>query len=128
MDSGWTVALASAAVLMIGVTLNRAGVDCWFRANFGSSERDEIEEGRQGQERSGLPGTAKNLVLSIGHITSIQSFLNVYILALIVERIFGTDIRAYLIPAYAIVLLSFSLGRIGYTIYRGKIPRRANYY
>ncbi len=128
LDTGREWSLVAGAVLMVSVTLGRAAVDCWFRANFGSSDRDDIEEGRRGRHRSALPGPLKSLVLAAGHVSSMQTFLNVYLLAAVFDRFAGFASRGWLIAAYAVVLPAFALARILYTAAKGRIPRRATYY
>jgi phosphatidylglycerophosphate synthase len=128
LDTGHTWSLVAGAVLMVGVTLGRAAVDCWFRANFGSSDRNAIEEGRPGQRRSAISGRAKTMVLAAGHLSSMQTFFNAYLVATAFDNFAGGASRGWLIAAYAVVLPTFALARIIYTVISGKIPRRATYY
>ncbi|MBN1164915.1 MAG: CDP-alcohol phosphatidyltransferase family protein [Candidatus Krumholzibacteriota bacterium] len=128
LDQGHRWSIIAAFILILANTMNRAAVDCWFRANFGKGGRAEIEEGTGGQKRSGLPGKFRKLILLLAHTTSLQTFLNAYLLAALAEEFYPLDTRSYLIGAYALVLFVFSLVRIGLTISRGKIPRRATYY
>jgi len=125
-DRAWS--LVAGAVLMAGATLGRAAVDCWFRANFGNTDRDSIEEGRRGQPRSSLPGPLKSLVLAAGHVSSMQTFFNAYLLTAAFDLFAGAASRGWVIAAYAVVLPSFALSRVLYTAARGRIPRRATYY
>ncbi len=128
MDFGRFWSVTAGFVLVLSNTMNRASVDCWFRANFGKKGRDEIEEGGPGRKRSSLSRWRKTAVLLASHSTSLQTFLNFYIAAVILERLLALDLRLYLIPAYAAALSLFTSARIALTIARGRIPRRATYY
>ncbi len=128
LDTGWFPALIAGFVLVISNTMIRAATDCWFRANFNSSGRDEIEEGRNQEKRSSLPGWLKKVILLAAHTTSIQTFLNAYLIAVIMAEYSELDIRMYILTGYAVILFLFSIVRIAFTIKRGKIPRRATYY
>ncbi|OQX84259.1 MAG: hypothetical protein B6D63_05030 [Candidatus Latescibacteria bacterium 4484_7] len=127
-DSGHAWAFAAGFVLVLANTMNRASCDCWFRANFGKSSREEIEEGRRREERSNLAPWIKKALLLPVHLTSVQTFLNLYLLALIADSYLKFDSRGWLITGYAVLLFSFSMTRIALTIRKGKIPRRATYY
>jgi len=128
LDSGRVSALYIGFALAVAVTMNRAATDTWFRANFGKSNRDEIEEGRPGDKKADLPRWRKLAVLGFAHLTSIQTFLNLYLIVSIAERYSNLQMRFHLLAGYAAVLLSFAFARIVVTIRRGKIPRRATYY
>ncbi|MBN2070041.1 MAG: CDP-alcohol phosphatidyltransferase family protein [Candidatus Krumholzibacteriota bacterium] len=128
LDTGKAWGLVTGAVLMLSITLNRASVDCWFRANFGKRDRGDIEEGGRNAGRSALAPIVKWSVLAASRASGLQTFLDLYLISMIVESITGVESRSWLIPSYALILFSFTIARIAYTIFRGQIPRRATYY
>ncbi len=128
LDTGRTSVLIVGFILSLAAVMNRAAIDAWFRANFGKSDCDEIEEGRPGAKRVEVSRFKKMIVLGAAHAASVQTFLNIYILVLIVERVYRVQARFHLLASYAVLLLLFSFGRIVVTIKKGRIPRRATYY
>ena len=121
-------ALFTGFILVLANTMNRAACDCWFRANFGKSSRSEIEEGTGKGKRLKVPAWKKAAILTFAHLSSVQTFLNLYLLAALTIVLLQIDLRLKLFELYAIILTTFSFGRIYLTMKRGKIPRRATYY
>ena len=128
IDTGQVSALFTGFILVLANTMNRAACDCWFRANFGKSSRSDIEEGTGSEKRVKVPAWKKFAVLTFAHLSSVQTFLNLYLLTALTLVFLHIDLRLELFKFYALILTAFSSGRIYLTIKRGKIPRRASYY
>lgn len=129
--SGDVSSIFLAFAVSIGLVLNMASKDCWYRANFGKTA--EVE----GRDRVWRP---RRVTLLAVRLCSVNSVWFLYAAASLAARAFpgSADLRlgsmgvrgaAWLVLAcYAVVLPVFSLMRIIITARTKKIPRRAAWY
>jgi phosphatidylglycerophosphate synthase len=103
----------------LGLVLNLASKDCWYRACFNKS----------GSVESGKPiWKSRGPTLLAARILGLNAFFFLYASAAFVDGSYETNSRRYVLATYAVLLPLFAVFRAFLTARFGAIPRRAAWY
>ena len=110
-----------AFAVSIGLVMNLASKDCWYRANYGSEKIVESKTPLWG---------ASGMTLLIARAASINSFWFLFAAAVLAARFISVVDRAplFVLMAYAVLIPTFAITRMFVTLKHNRIPRRASWY
>jgi len=120
-------ALIVAFVASFGLFLDKEAVDCWYRANAGSSEVEDRYVAAP--ERAGFRRWRGRLALLAVMVRGLTAFLTYTAGAAVLDTIAPGPLgigsyRALVLWVFAIIMPCGALARFLYTYRRGAIPRR----
>ncbi len=106
--------------ISMGLVMNLASKDCWYRANYGGNSQIEANK---------PIWKYKNSTLLLVRLFSVNTFWFVYALAAILDYYLAAGtFQSGVLFAYALLMPAFAVLRAAVTFKSGLIPRRAAWY